>query len=533
MIQQHYFTRNIKGLYSNTPGYDTMAKSKGLSDDFIKDVLHPLCSYNPPIELTYAGNGNLDIFPQSVTCVHTEDGTVVLGRIIYTGTDSIGFRNTFFAHNYVIPKDEYEHLAKNSAKLLYVDSFAKKHNTSEGPELSEISELTFNKNIGEFDRGDILFNKLKIDSTIYKKLLSALFLSSLNKKCIYVSLCVGASDFTACAKALMEKLLEGLPYELRKKIGFVTYSREVKKLQNVSIMFIEKGGIVLDEGEELESYIFDLSKEIYTNVNIDVDKHYYLEYAWKNLDNQNALKEFHELADDMLKNQNENLKFALDVYNQLAVFYDLIEGQEEYYMQNKGECFKGVYELGCLANINNKDWLDEIFITMFKREIQCVENISGYISPITFIETLVNYYNEAGPKHRERIFEILAISIMNSNEVGTFEYSMKVMEKIREKNNLFSDFINTIFESKRLRKSIVLWYVEEAFNRLDSLDEVFNEMTLWANVCYRVAAHRNFHDIVKMKFVKNIDKQTDKLTATNTIFNFLNTFCEGKHDIVK
>jgi len=533
LIQQHYFTRNIKGLYSNMPGYDTMAKSKGLNDNFIKDVLHPLCRYNPPIELTYAGNGNLDIFPQAVTCVHTDDGTMILGRIIYTGTDSIGFRNTFFAHNYIIPKEDKKCFLKDSSKLLYVDSFSKKHNPSDGTELPEISELTFNKDISELDDTEVLFNKLKIDATIYKKLLAALFLSSLNKKCIYVSLCVGASEFTNCSKVLMEKLLEGLPYELRKKIGFITYSREVRKMQNVNIIFVEKGGIVLDDGDELESYIFDLSKEVYTNVNIDVDKHYYLEYIWRNLKNRGKIEEFHELADDMLQKQNENLKSALDVYNQLAVFYDLIEGEEEYYIQNKGECFKGVYELGSLTNINNKDWLNEIFTTMFKREIQCVENVAGYISSVTFIETLVNYYNEASPKHKERIFEVIAISIMNSNEVGTFEYSLKVMEKVREKKELFTDFINTIYESKRLRKAIVLWYVEECFNKLESLDEVFNEMTLWANVCYRVAAHRNFHDIVKIKLVKSIDKQPDKLTTTNSVFNFLNTFCEGRHEIVK
>jgi len=532
MMQQQYYTRSLKGLYSSTPGYDTIAKSKGLSDKFVVDVLHPLCNYNPPIELTYSNNGNLDIFPQALTCIQTLDGTMVLGRIIYTGVDSIGFRNTFFAHNYVIPQDEKEYLIKDISKLFYVDSFMKKYSASEGVELTDISELSFHRNISEINDVDILFNKLKIEGDIYKKILATLFLSSLNNKCIYVALNVGASEFTACSKGLMEKLLVALPYELRKKIGFVTYSREPRKMQHINIMFVEKGGITINNSDEINSYIFDLSKENYTNVNIDVDKHYYLEYMWKNLKNQHKLIEFHELAHSMLKNQSESLRYSLDFYNQLAVMCDLKEGNEEYYKDNKGECFKGVYELCSLPYIENKEWIHEIFVMMFRREIQYVENIQGYISPITFVETLLNYYDEASLKHQERIFEIISISLINSNEVGNNEYSLNVMEKIKEKENLFRNFMNTIYESKRLRKSIVLWYVEESFKKINTINDMFNEIVFWFCVSYRIVAHRTFHDVVKLRFIRIIDKEQDKLAATNKVLNFLKEFSEEKHEIV-
>jgi len=532
MIQQQYYTRSLKGLYSSTPGYDTVAKSKGLSDNFVIDVLHPLCNYNPPIELTYSNNGNLDIFPQALTCIQTLDGTMVLGRIIYTGVDSIGFRNTFFAHNYVIPKDEKDDLLKDISKLFYVDSFMKKYAASEGVELPTISELSFHGNSGELNDIDTLFSKLKIDGTIYKKILAALFLSSLNNKCIYVSLNVGASEFTACSKGLMEKLLLALPYELRKRIGFVTYSREPKKMQHINIMFVEKGGITINNSDEINTYIFDLSKEIYTNVNIDVDKHYFLEYIWRNLRNQDKLIEFHELAQSMLRSQSESLKYSLDFYNQLAVMCDLKEGNEEYYKENKGECFKGVYDLCSLQYIENKEWIRESFLTMFKREIHYVENIEGYISPITFIETLLNYYDEASLKHQERIFEIISISLINSNEVGNSEYSLNIMEKIRVKENFFRNFITTIYESKRLRKSIVLWYVEESFKKINTINDMFNEIIFWFCVSYRIVAHRTFHDVVKLRFVRIIDKQQDKVAATNKVLNFLREFSEEKHEIV-
>ncbi|MCL1877994.1 MAG: hypothetical protein FWF80_03985, partial [Defluviitaleaceae bacterium] len=47
MIEQHFYTRGLRG-------YETVAKSCGLADDFVKKNIHPYCVYGGVDALTLA-----------------------------------------------------------------------------------------------------------------------------------------------------------------------------------------------------------------------------------------------------------------------------------------------------------------------------------------------------------------------------------------------------------------------------------------------------------------------------------------------
>lgn len=66
MIEQQYYTRERGGLFSPTDGYDTVAKSPQLKLDYIKKNLHPLCSYDIPIELQRTGEQEESKYPPSM-----------------------------------------------------------------------------------------------------------------------------------------------------------------------------------------------------------------------------------------------------------------------------------------------------------------------------------------------------------------------------------------------------------------------------------------------------------------------------------
>ena len=58
MIEQQYYTRERGGLFTQTDGNDTVAKSPMLKLEYIKKSLHPICSYDIPSELHKIGEAD-------------------------------------------------------------------------------------------------------------------------------------------------------------------------------------------------------------------------------------------------------------------------------------------------------------------------------------------------------------------------------------------------------------------------------------------------------------------------------------------
>lgn len=104
MIQQHFYTRERRGLYKNSAGYDTVAKSAGLSDAFVTKQIHPLC--------VYSGGGK-----PAFTLAHFPCGRMLFGRAVHI-TDFTGQRTAFFMHNYIFPASRVGEFLADIEKLL-------------------------------------------------------------------------------------------------------------------------------------------------------------------------------------------------------------------------------------------------------------------------------------------------------------------------------------------------------------------------------------------------------------------------------
>ena len=83
-IEQQIYTRGATG-------YGTALKSPGLTDPFIKQYVHPYCTYPQG----YTG--------EIVTAVNYPCGHMLLGQSVYKNKDISGERSTFFTHNYILP----------------------------------------------------------------------------------------------------------------------------------------------------------------------------------------------------------------------------------------------------------------------------------------------------------------------------------------------------------------------------------------------------------------------------------------------
>ncbi|WP_456320018.1 GAP1-N2 domain-containing protein, partial [Paenibacillus zanthoxyli] len=97
------YTRERRGVYRSTEGFDTVAKSESLDNNFVKKILHPFCLYDAPAELAARGEKDESQYPPALHLFHLESGETVLGQSVFQAADFTGLRSAFFTHNYVLP----------------------------------------------------------------------------------------------------------------------------------------------------------------------------------------------------------------------------------------------------------------------------------------------------------------------------------------------------------------------------------------------------------------------------------------------
>lgn len=179
LIQQQMYTRERRGIFRSTEGFDTVANSKGLDASFIKKVLHPLCVYDAPAALTARGEKQESVYPEAIHLVRTESGDVVLGRSIYKAADFTGLRSALFTHNYVIPAGHGE--SPSDYKQWLNTSFVDTYDIEQGTDLPELERLPGGSVFPAVDPSTVLA-QLQLSEEVFKQLLYAVMMSAAGRK---------------------------------------------------------------------------------------------------------------------------------------------------------------------------------------------------------------------------------------------------------------------------------------------------------------------------------------------------------------
>lgn len=295
MIQQHYYTRERKGIFSKTPGYDTVAKSKELEEDFIIDTLHGLCFYEAPASL--AGEEDPVKYPRAFFCVNTEDNKMVIGQSVFAGKDYTGQRNRYFTHNYIISETEREEYIRNPEKIIYSSGFVSDYNIEKGAIIPEVSQINSKETKLSFNSIEDMFKAVGMNSGIFKNIIKASFHGAKTNKKIYIVLDSENNNITELAKEILKYLYRGLPFAVRKKIGFMTYMKEPKIKDLINIVFLCKGSIKRITTEIKAGYLFDLPDKNFQLDEIEEEKHTFIDFVMDNIEDKETLNEFFDKAD--------------------------------------------------------------------------------------------------------------------------------------------------------------------------------------------------------------------------------------------
>jgi len=223
MIQQQCYTRAARGLFRPSAGYDTVAKSAGLTEEFIKERLHPFCYYNA---LT---TGEC---PKVLTVIQFPEGLTMIGRTVHVERDFTGERATFFTHNYVMPRQ----LGVFDAEFL---------SETEDAELPELDELPLTEGQGK---------ALPFETERLQQLAGAVTDAVAGTRKVYVVIPEG--DYLT--ESVIEWLYRNLPTETAEELGFTTYSREPLNKKFLHLIFVERDSMTYKDKVVERDYFVDL-----------------------------------------------------------------------------------------------------------------------------------------------------------------------------------------------------------------------------------------------------------------------------------
>lgn len=195
-----------------------MARSPGLTDAFIKEKIHPYCTYSSPA-------------PRVQTVVHYPCGRMLLGQAAYVPEDFTGRRSTFFSHNYVIPPAIAGLLLEDMAGLLTT-----RFETSYDISLDGVLEpLEFLPRDTHLCTGSLL---PQVEEGIISKIAECVCESVQASKKTYVLVPDSTGDMFEFVRGVLISLYQRLPEWVKHQLGFCTFAREPDKRKGIHLVFL-------------------------------------------------------------------------------------------------------------------------------------------------------------------------------------------------------------------------------------------------------------------------------------------------------
>lgn len=516
-ILQQYYTRGRQGIFRSNEGYDTVAISPGLDHTFIKKTLHPFCVYDTPRELQERGETNPELYPEALVCFQAESGEMVLGRSVFVGADFTGQRNTFFSHNFVIPRERREEFIKDPAKIFGVPAFRSHHKETAGKELLQLEDIPVGAGLTG-DRKQRL-QQMGIDGRLFKQLLYAVGQSLSGKKKVFISLHVDVSQSAEAARQLLEILYGCLPYEMRRHFGFLTYSNEPANKKHIHVMFVEKGSIRPGSGHSEKDFLFDFVHGRIHNVELQEGANEYLDYAWEYLNEPSVLASFHAFCDEVLEGAELSKRLRVSTYRELCALYLIEKGRMSGYERNRAAIWQVLIDYLRQDGLVNKSRLHDLLKVLFDEERNALaakkltdSEIVGLIIESCSVTKKEGYQTE--------IVKYAIDVLLKGKASHRSDYVTSVYNYLSSNRELFGFLMKTIFGYKQAIGPLFDDYLEQRLKNASTIRQVLQEIEFWAATAPQALRHPFFAAASTQKLLSLITGESHKLEAAMQIHHF-------------
>ncbi|GAA0374233.1 glycosyltransferase [Paenibacillus motobuensis] len=521
MIQQQLYTRERSGIFRGTEGFDTVAVSDGLDAVFIKKLLHPFCGYDAPTELASRGEKEVNSYPPAIHLFHTEGGETVLGRSIYQPVDFTGLRSAFLTHNYVIPPARQDEVVSHYGNYLNAD-YAEKYYTEIGrqlPELDDIPQKSQNQQHMQNNPTGLpaekLLQEIKLDEKSFKQLLFAVMTAvGEGRKKVYIALDVPAEQISQYSVALLKVLFACLPFELRRRFGFITYAKEPQSRKFIHLQFVERGSLRSNDREIEKEYVFDLASGRLPQDEVDEGKQPYLDFVWNAIGELEVLEDFHRFADEMLSEMDPQRRALLSSYHELCVFYQIESERWDLYEKHKITVLRGLLSyLEPHGALDSRIRLNDIFLAAFDREFDSIKQ--GSIVELAIVECFRDYYRLESRSYGPKLVNYLIHAINNSLTEGRTELAYSLYALVESQSELSKAFFGTVLKHGELSNRLFNPYIQNKLAETQGSKEVLNVVHSWAIAHPGLLQNASFKEIAVAGLTDKLRKEQRLLSSVH------------------
>ncbi|GGF90091.1 glycosyltransferase [Paenibacillus aceti] len=522
LIQQQIYTRERSGIFRSTEGFDTVAVSDGLDAVFIKKQLHPFCGYDAPAELVSRGEKDDASFPPALHLFHAENGDTVLGRSIHQSADFTGLRSAFLTHNYVIPAARQDEIVTHYREYLEA-AFAEMYVPEIGRQLPELEDIPQNPRYAQMGlprlMAEKLLHELKLDEKTFKQLLFAVMTAvGEGRKKVYVALDVPAEQIPASASALLQVLFACLPFELRRRLGFITYAKEPKSRKFIHLQFVERGSIRPNDREIEKDYVFDLSIGRVPQDELDEGRQPYLDMVWRSIGDLERLEEFHRFADEMLAGMDSQRRTLLSSYHELSVFYQIEAGDWDLYEAHKVTVLRGLLNyLEPAGALDSRIRLNDIFLAAFDREFDAVKLRN--MAELSVVECFRDYYQLDSRSYGIKLINYLIHAINNALAGGKVELARPLYSLVESQPELSRAFFDLVMKHNELEHALFDPFIQNKFTEASGAREVLNVVHSWAITHPDVLRNTAFKEYAVASLKDKLRKEQQLLPAVHMVLD--------------
>ncbi|OKP92883.1 hypothetical protein A3842_01715 [Paenibacillus sp. P3E] len=515
MITQQMYTRERRGVYRATEGFDTVAKSESLDHNFVKKILHPFCLYDAPAELTARGEKNEELYPAALHLFHTETNDTVIGQSRYLAADFTGQRSAFFAHNFVVPPIRSEEILEGYRDFLHAD-FAGSYAGELGgtlPELRAIPALQQERSTNPLT----ILSALGITEELFKSLLQAVMVSVAGKKKIYVALDVPIVELSRHALELTEVLFASLPYDFRRRLGVITYASEPKSRKYIHLTFVEKGSLRPGDRSIEKDFVLDLASGRIMNADFGDSRQPYAELAWKTLKQpERGLEDFAHFADSLLPGESVERKLSLALYNELAVFYEIEQGNEELYTENKQAVLGGLLSyLKPEGALTSRVRLNDMFLERFDREYDLIRQKGIPVPEI--MEQFVEYFTLKDHNYRVKIVDYFINGMLNAQSAGREDALAAAYGMIESNDELSASFFKRVLAQPIFRRALLEPYMESRLSAASRSADILRFVVHFGRFLPEALQQSFVRDTVKEYLLEKLQREADPVAAVAAI----------------
>lgn len=492
-IEQQMYTRERRGVFRTTEGFDTVAASPGLDPAYIKKVLHPYCVYDAPAELTGRGEKDGSKFPPSIHLVRLESGETLLGQNVYQAADFTGLRSAFFAHNYVLPAVRAEQQMKQGGWL--DTAFATSYDIEQGTVLPSLDALPAAPSLSaeeDSESPETILESLKMNEALFKRMLYAVMQAVATRRKVYVALDLPAEEITDGARKLLRLLYAALPYAYRRQLGFMTYTKEPQAKKGIHLQFVERGTLRPKDRNTEKDFTFDLISGRVTHADLSTAQLPYMTYAWSLLqpEGRTAAEGFYTFADEMLANMEPGRELSIEAYGELAQFYRLEQGIDSLDVDNKSGVLGGLLtylkpEGGTLQRAR----LNELFLALLGRELDGVKR--EQVPEEAVAAQIGEYFSIASQAVQSRIVDYFVYGINNARGRKRMRTVQELYALLDREPGLHMAFFGKVLGNPSLSKLLFEPYLEQQLKRAETAADTTKVFQRWVTE-HLAAIHDGF-----------------------------------------